>query len=187
MKIIDEFLQTPKRQTTLNSYLRRRGENQFQGPPQRPWQELTDDNVRQMLGIASSRTVQHVMGNLFFSIAGKIFRQGDGLPIGLDLSVEVASIYMSLWDRKFLTTLKKLGIKVGLYKRYVDDTVIILEKINPGWKYDPRGKKMVYDPNLANLVTEDDARTFGILRTIANSIDKDIQMTSEVPSDFADK
>ena len=53
VKAIDEFLQTPKRQTTLNSYLRRRGENQFQGPPQRPWQELTDDNVRQMLGIAS--------------------------------------------------------------------------------------------------------------------------------------
>ena len=33
VKVIDDFLQTLKRQTTLNSYLRRRDENRFQGPP----------------------------------------------------------------------------------------------------------------------------------------------------------
>ena len=73
------------------------------------------------------------------------------------------------------------------YKWYVDDPVIILDKINPGWSFDHRSRKMVFDPNLAIVETEDDARTFEILRTIANSIDPDIQMTSEVPSDFPDR
>ena len=69
----------------------------------------------------------------------------------------------------------------------MDDTVIILDKINPGWSFDHKSRKMVFDPNFANVETEDDARTFEILRTIANSIDPDIQMTSEVPSDFPDR
>ena len=84
--------------------------------------------------------------NHFFSIAGKIFKQGDGSPIGLDLSVEVASIYMSLWDNKILNTVNKLGIQIGLYKCYVDDTVIILNMINNGWGYDAKVKKMTYEP-----------------------------------------
>ena len=184
---IDQFLQIPKRQTTLNSYLKRRGENQFQGPALRNFVDLSPQQVRQLLGIASARTVKNVMMNHFFTINGKLFRQKNGSPIGLDLSVEIASIYMTLWDKKFLATLRRLGIQVGLYKRYVDDTVVILNGINPGWYYCPKAKKMCHDMNHRNVGQEEDARTFGVLREIANSLDTDIQMTVEVPSDFADR
>ena len=148
---------------------------------------MSPQQVRQLLGIASARTVKNVMMNHFFTINGKLFRQKDGSPIGLDLSVEIASIYMTLWDKKFLATLRRLGIQVGLYKRYVDDTVVILNGINPGWYYCPKAKKMCHDMNHRNVGQEEDARTFGVLREIANSLDTDIQMTVEVPSDFADR
>ena len=58
--------------------------------------------------------------------------------------------------------------------------------INSGWGYDAKAKKMTYDPS-RNDGLEDDARTFGILRDIANSLDQDIQMTVDVPSDFPDR
>ena len=58
--------------------------------------------------------------------------------------------------------------------------------INSGWGYDAKAKKMTYDPS-RNDGLEDDARTFGILRDIANSLDQDIQMTVDIPSDFPDR
>ena len=90
---IDEFLQTPKPRTTLASWMKRKSETQFLGPPKRTVGELTPQDLRVMLGLASSRSTRHVMMNHFFSINGQIYRQRDGSPIGMDLSVEGASLY----------------------------------------------------------------------------------------------
>ena len=109
---IDEFLQTPKLRTTLASFMRRKSESQFLGPPRRTVGELTPQDLRIMLGIASARSTRHVMMNHFFSINGQIYRQRDGSPIGMDLSVEGASLYMILWDKKFM---KKLKILVSIW------------------------------------------------------------------------
>ena len=177
----DEFLQTPQNRTTLNSFLRKRSERQFLGPPLRNHTQMEKKHLKILLGIAAARSTQVVMENHFFTISKKIFRQKDGSPIGLDMSVEGASIYMLLWDRDFLQKLKKLGIHVDLYKRYVDDTLVILRSIRKGWKFCKRKKKMVFDPDEDDEM-EDDARTFSVLRDIANEVDKDIQMTSEYPS-----
>ena len=48
------------------------------------------------------------------------------------MSVEVASLYMSLWDKQFRDKLKKLGIKVEVYTQYVDDILIVVRAINQG-------------------------------------------------------
>ena len=126
------------------------------------------------------------MENHYYTIIKKIFRQSDGLPIGLDMSVEAASIYMLLWDEEFLTKLKYLGISTALYKRYVDDILMILRCINRGWKYDKLQKKMIFLEDPSDQLIEDDAYTFGVLLDIANDLDSDIQMTCEVPSMHTD-
>ena len=179
---IDEFLQTPKPRTTLASWMKRKSETQFLGPPKRTVGELTPQDLRVMLGLASSRSTRHVMMNHFFSINGQIYRQRDGSPIDKDLSVEGASLYMILWDKKFMKKLKTLGINLGLYKRYVDDIVVGLRGISPGWFFDRNSNRMKFDAQNQYTTWESDARTLAVLRDIANSLDSDIQFETDVPS-----
>ena len=180
---LDVFLQTPKVRTTLNSFIKRQAENQFQGPPLEPAGNLTVDLTRRLLAIAASRSVKTVMENHYFTIGGNIYKQTDGSAIGLDISVETASLYMSSWDATFLSRLNRLGIKTELYKRYVDDIVIILRGINQGWYYCVRKKKLVYDPEHPSKDTPEDKRTVLMLQEIVNQIDDNIQMTCDTPSD----
>ena len=122
------------------------------------------------------------MNNHYFAIGGEIYRQKDGSPIGLDMSVEGASLYMSIWDHKFLDRLKRLGISVLMYKRYVDDIIMVMNGIEKGWVYCKNRKKMVLDHNNPLKDMAEDARTFSILREIANEIDVNIQMEVDVCS-----
>ena len=61
-----------------------------------------------------------------------MYRQSEGGPIGLRLSMAVSRIVMGMWDKQ----LSKLGAESGwvihLLKRYVDDVSAILETIQMG-------------------------------------------------------
>ena len=126
--------------------------------------ELTPQDLTIMLGLASERSTRHVMLNHFFSINGQIYRQRDGSPIGMDLSVKGASPYMILWDKKFLKKFKTLGINLGLYKRYVDDIVVGLWGIYPGWFFDKATNKMKFDAQNQYSTCESDARSLAVLK-----------------------
>ena len=179
---LNEFLMMPKHQTTLRSYLKQRLPTQFTGPPSRPHTDLAADEVKTLLGIFTAECTKTTMNSHYFTINEKIYRQVEGCPIGLDLSVEAASLLMLLWDKKFLSKVKRLGIKHKIYKRYVDDIFKGLYSINSGWHYCGATKKMKFDLNHPTANMEPDARTFSILADIANSIDTDIRMTFDVPS-----
>ena len=100
----------------------------------------------------------------------------------MDLTVELASIYMSLWDKQFLSLCKKLGLKIDLYKRYVDDILFILDSLSYGWKFDKKRKIMVFDPLNVSTEQDPDSFTMNILLDIANTLDKNIQLTGDCPS-----
>ena len=91
---------------------------------------------------------------------------------------------MLRWDVKYLKKLKQLGIVPTLYVRYVDDTLVLLEVIMPGVRYNPRTGKLQHHPELedADTLIADDVRTFKVLNSIADSLDKDIQWEFDVPS-----
>ena len=179
---LDAYLQVPKARTTLNSRLRRKSKAQFQGPPLEDWRGIDKATLKHLLGIACAKSVEVVMTNHYFTIDKRIFRQKDGSPIGLDMSVEVASLYMSLWDKSFRDKLRKLGIKVDVYTRYVDDILVVARAINPGWDFCLKRKTMIFDPDKANTQLNPDQYTFEILLKIANTLDSDIQLTMDVPS-----
>ena len=44
-----------------------------------------------------------------------------GGPIGLDFTGVLARMVMLWWDNEYLAKLSELGIKMEMYKRYVDD------------------------------------------------------------------
>ena len=137
--------------------------------------------TRQLIAMLTSKSVKVVMENHYFQIGGRIFKQREGSAIGVDMSVEGASLYMLTWDDQFLKKLKKLGIKVELYFRYVDDIVIGLNGIHHGWMFDGRSGRMVFDENREKTMPEDQW-TLLQLKSIANTLDINIQMEVDTPS-----
>ena len=71
-----------------------------------------------------------------------------------------------------------------VYQRYIDDSNQIPEKLPPGYKYDRKSQKAVFEQEeLAARVEEKaDCRMARILKHIANSIDENIQMEDDYPS-----
>ena len=105
---LKQFLMVPKPRTTLNSFLKRSSMGQFLGPPVKSYEELTKLQINQLLGCLTSNSVKKIMENHFFTLGGQIHKQTDGGCIGVDMTVEIAAIYMLVWDLSFLTKLKKL-------------------------------------------------------------------------------
>ena len=54
---------------------------------------------------------------------------------------------MSLWDEEFIRLCRHLGIQVDLYRRYVDDILMVIGEINPGWYINTKKKILGFDPD----------------------------------------
>ena len=93
---------------------------------------------------------------------------------------------MLLWDIKFLKKLSQLGIEPDLYKRYVDDLIMILDVIK-NMKYCPRSDAMVPTDENDNMNDPDDVYTFETLVMIANSLKPTIQMEFDTPNKSPEK
>ena len=149
---------------------------------------IPDEKIKKtLLGIAMRKGIHTCLSNHYYTFDGEIRRQSKGGSIGSELTGEVSRLYMLRWDDKFLTKLRKLRLSPQMYVRYVDDTLIVSEVIQPGVRYD--SKKSILRFN-ADLVPEDEAksddiRTFEVLRSIADSIDSDIQWEEDVPTNHA--
>ena len=94
-----------------------------------------------MIVLSVAMTVATTIRNHYYTFGGSIHRQTDGSAIGSKLSGELARKVMSLWDLKFLSILKSLGIVIHLYSRYVDDQLEVFPPVNSGWDLNVTSKK----------------------------------------------
>jgi hypothetical protein len=181
---LEDVVPVPKTKTTFNSFTNPRGrsrttdgDNQFVESKSKP----SESEVKHLLGLAVGVAIEECMSKHFYTIGGKVYRQGRGGSIGSALTGETARMFMITWDRKFLTRITELGITYDLYKRYVDDITMVLNTINDGWMYDVISNTMIYEEPTAVSAESGEQRTFRILQEIANSICPQIQMTVDVP------
>ena len=89
---------------------------------------------------------------------------------------------MTKWDRKLLSKLKSVGIKIELYKRYVDDVVLIAKAIEPGWYLDAKARKRAYSEGHRDSNLAVDERTMKIITEAANTMDENIQIEYDCPT-----
>ena len=80
-----------------------------------------------MLAKALYIAIKFTMENHVYAFASTMKKQAKGGPIGLELTGEIANIYMAWWDTKFKEQLEVNGFKVFAYKRYVDDINMIVK------------------------------------------------------------
>ena len=178
---LSDVVPIPKSRTTCNSFINPRknskisnGENQFEAPLRLP----TVEETKRLIGLLTANATTLCMENHYYTIGGNIRRQADGGSIGSDLTGETARVYMLQWDKKIEDKCKEMGLKFDMYKRYVDDQVIVMRAIGRGWKYEK--DKLIYDKSLElNDMRTDTERTSQIVAQIANSIDSNIQCTIE--------
>ena len=74
-----------------------------------------------------------------------------------------------------------------MYKRYVDNIILIVRSLSKGWYYSKETKQMCYSENRDGPEMPDDARTMLCLTEIANELDRDIVMTADYCSLHEDK
>ena len=91
---------------------------------------------------------------------------------------------MIRWDRRYLDRLKKAGIDMKLFKRYIDDSNQAAVVPPPGAKYDRNRRKVLVKENqtLEDENENEDERLSMILLDIANDVSEEIQMERDFPS-----
>ena len=67
------------------------------------------------------------MSNHVYTVGDDIFLQEEGGPIGLELTGALSRPFMMRWDRMYLEAVRREGITMWLYERYVDDSNQIAE------------------------------------------------------------
>ena len=95
---------------------------------------------------------------------------------------EMSRNYMLGWDDEFVKKCKQASTSSNLYKRYVDDSMIVTRAINRGWRYVKGRMTFSWKTWEEDNDSDYEARTIAVLASIANSINPSIQVTTDCPS-----
>ena len=100
---------------------------------------------KKMLALAISVGVRFVMANHTYRVGDVAYHQTAGGAIGLELTGAVSMPFMLRWDKVYLEKVKKAGLKMMLYERYIDDSQQVAEVPPPGAKYNSITNKSIVD------------------------------------------
>ena len=93
-----------------------------------PIQSHPDESiVKAMIAKALEAGINVVMRTHVYKFAGETRAQTKGGAIGLELTGEIAGVFMAWWDREMRKKMQEESVKVVVYKRYVDDINMIVE------------------------------------------------------------
>ena len=127
-----------------------------------------------------------VMRNHVYRFDNCIRQQQKGGPIGLELTGNIAQVYMIWWDQQLKLRLDNLGLLVAMYKRYVDDINIAAKGVPLGTRY--VNGELILDQNAieSDKLIPGDKRTMEIIKCVGNDIHPSIQLEVDCPSNYDD-
>ena len=77
---------------------------------------------KKMIARAVAEGVKTCLENHMYCVGDNKYLQMEGGPIGLELTGAVSRPFMARWDKMYMVGVKKAGVKMLLYERYVDDS-----------------------------------------------------------------
>ena len=83
--------------------------------------------TKKMLAKAIETGIKAVMKTHVYKFAGEIKSQNQGGAIGLELTGEIAGVFMGWWDKEMKKRMSDENVNVLVYKRYVDDINMVIE------------------------------------------------------------
>ena len=135
-----------------------------------------------MLSLAVSYGVYTALSNHTYCLGDQLYLQVSGGPIGLQLTGAASRAYMMRWDKQYLDKVKKSGIAMMMYERYVDDSDQTAVVPPPGAVFNVQSNKVEIDENLAIEDENEELRLARVLKDIANNVNKDIVMVEDYPT-----
>ena len=171
---------------------------------EKPKSQPNSETLRKLFGLAIKTMILACMQNHLYQFKGIKRLQKEGGPTGLDLTGELADLFMLWWDLKFVQKLKDLKIGVDLYGRFKDDIGLILDSLPKGTWFSKVYDELIYENvtfgksfkefekmNLEEIYEERnkhnlEKETMSVITEIANYVHPMIQFTSDVPSNHDD-
>jgi hypothetical protein len=140
-----------------------------------------------LLALAVSYGVQAVLSNHTYMVGDVLYHQTAGGPIGLELTTSVSRPFMMKWDRLYLDRLKKVGLDMMFYERYVDDSNQAVAIPPPGATYNHETREIGIDRTLVSEDEDEEARLARVLKDVADDIMPGIKMEADHPNKNDDK
>ena len=109
-------------------------DNRFK-PWNKPSMEPDESIQRLMLKEALKIVLNTLMKNHVYNFNNELRKQKEGGAIGMDITGELAKVFMTWWDKQAIERLRRLDMEPVLYKRYVDDINIATEALEEGYEY----------------------------------------------------
>ena len=146
----------------------------------KPREAPGETEQRIMLTEALKIVLEVIMRNHIYNFNDIMRRQKEGGAIGMDITGELAKVFMTWWDKQMLQRLRELEIDPVLYKRYVDDINVAVDQVD-------EDSAMIRHGINGQVNIENDKKTFNVIRRIGNEIHRSIELTDDVPSDHVDR
>ena len=128
-----------------------------------------ENTTKRAMAEALKIAIKFIMKNHIYQFGTQTKKQKKGGPIGLELTGDLAGIFMMWWDTELMKRANAQGMNILMYKRYVDDINIIMETPQP-----------------TNETMNDDEQAIEIIKQIGNNIHPSIQLETDCPSKHSD-
>ena len=143
--------------------------------------QYTEKKKVEMIAYMVQISVLVLISSTCYSFGGQIYRQLKGLGIGLRASAALARITMCDWDNLWANRQWKLGLKVQIYFRYIDDLRFYLFPLTRGWRWLNSAWTYVGDSDNNGSTMAHTVREVG---NSLNDIWEFIECTTECEEDF---
>ena len=130
-------------------------------------EDTTQNNLRDRIGPELlTQLLQFICNNYFVKFDNQIYKQTTGVPMGARFAPPFAIICMHMVESVALNRMSRDPSypKILLYKRYIDDILICIQETR--------------DPQ----TTQDSTTSFKRIENMFNSINPNIQFTTELPN-----
>ena len=156
-----------------------------------PQNRATEKEKRKLVAAALEIAVKFFFDNFIYTFGGDCYKQGFGGPIGARLTMAVSRLIMQAWYESYSGILSKSKIRELLRGIYVDDGRAVVRKMELGTRYNK--ETGVFEIKVENVeedresgITREDL-TIREMRTMMNSINSDLEFTTETERDFENK
>ena len=124
-----------------------------------------------------------------YQFEGKAYVQKEGGSIGMAATGVIARLRMMRWARKFRELSKKNRLELLVFKIYVDDENQVWRVFEKGrrWNKDHMEWREEWELEDLEKGEADDKRMMREILAMANTIEKDIRLTADMPSTNPDQ
>ena len=163
--------------------------------PKKQWDieeiELTEKDKKLIIGVVTAIALKVLFNNFTYNFGGKYYHQKAGGPIGVRATGAASELVMEDWAFKYEQILVTSSIAVHLLAGYVDDGRQVTSVISPGHRFLEESGKFEFSQEALqediikkNKGETSNQRMARICVKAMNSINKDLQFTTESQEDF---